>query len=134
MHLSEREIEGKAEEVIREAGGDWESAVNLFHERVKGDAGLREGLLAKAILDELRIASRRLGESTKKCQYCSEIIALDASKCKFCGEWVAGSPFKSVPIAPPKPPSSAPIIRHFTLLTGWVLIVLIVILIISFAT
>ncbi len=134
MNLSDREIEDKAEETIREAGGDWEAAVSLFHDRVKEDAQLRESLMAKAVLDELRVASRRLGESTKKCQFCSEIIALDASKCKFCGEWVSGSPFKSVPMPPPKPPSSAPIIRNFTLLTGWILIVLIVILIISFAT
>ncbi len=134
MNLSDREIEDKAEEVIREAGGDWEGAVNLFHERVKADTQLRESLMAKAVLDELRVASRRLGESTKKCQFCSEIIALDASKCKFCGEWVSGTPFRSVPLPPPKAPTSAPIIRHFTLLTGWVLIVLIVILIVAFAT
>ncbi len=127
-------IEKEAEKALREAGGDWQKANKLFHDRIEAEEELRRGLLDKGIDQELRDAAKRLGETTRSCPYCAEVIVVDAVKCRFCGEWLSepGSS-SSLPEAPPADPSSAPIIRHFTLLTGWVLIVLMVILIVSFA-
>ncbi len=132
--MTENEIESRAEQAIRDAEGEWEAARKLFREQAASDDALGNALMERIVDHELRQAATRLGESTKKCPYCSEIIALDAVKCRYCGEWLAEPSGDLTPRPPAKPPAGPSIIRHFTLLTGWALIVLIVILIISFAT
>lgn len=132
--MTENDIESRAEQAIREAEGEWDVARKLFLEDIEKDEALSEALMQRIVNHELGQAATRLGESTKKCLYCSEIIALDAAKCRFCGEWQAEPSLDPVPRPPAQPPAGPSIIRHFTLLTGWALIVLIIILIIAFAT
>ena len=133
MNADVEEIQKFAEAAVRAAGGDWKSATRHLREQLAANESLRSSLLEQAMAEELRRAATRLGDATRKCPYCSEIIAFDATKCRFCGEWVDESASPAVPRPPSGRPTSAPVIRHFTLLTGWVLIVLLIILIISFA-
>ncbi len=132
MDLTDKQLGSLAEEAIRAASGDWAQAKAILTEKAAKDPDLQAALVERIISIELRLAATRLGESTKKCRFCAEIIALDAAKCKYCGEWLEAPASASIPVAPPRPVTGAPIIRHFTLLTGWVLIVLIVILIVTF--
>lgn len=122
-----------AEDAIRQATGDWRKAQRLIRERVDDDPVLKEAILNRSLRRELREAASRLGAATVPCLSCGEPIPLDATGCRFCGSPAGEEPTAAVPRPPSRSEAeSGPIIRHFTLLTGWILIVLIVILIISF--
>ncbi len=125
-------IEQAAEDAIRSASGNWDQAGRLLREKLDKSPALQEALLDRSLRRELREAARRLGLGTVSCPSCGEEIPLDATQCRFCSETLG--PASSEPQAPRRPQTGGPIIRHFTLLTGWILIVLIVILIITFAT
>ena len=132
MSKGRREVEAIAEEAVRHADGDWIHANESFRQSIEDDAELKEALLAISVARQLRQAARRLGETIRACPFCAEHIALDAVKCPHCGEWLTPDRPQSAPQPPPRPAQAAPIIRHFTLLTSWVLIILIVILIFTF--
>ncbi len=127
-------IDDAAERAIREAAGDWKAAHRLLRESVDLNERLRDDLVTRSLHRELRDAAVRLGTSTVPCPSCGEDIPVDATQCRLCGESFEEPVSSSAPLPPPRAAEGGPIIRHFTLLAGWILIVLIVILIISFAT
>lgn len=133
MPLKSSEIEALAEEAIRKAEGDWRTSGSEFRALLESRTDLRDELWDKIIGQELRAAAHRLGATTRPCPSCSEEIPVDAQTCRFCGRSVDEPRPSSVPRRPPIRSTGGHVIRNFTLLTGWILIVLLVILIIAFA-